>query len=62
MKKLLLLKICFILFVTIFSSVYANEFMENLEEVRKNKDNATFKLPNTLNEYISKKFNAKTFR
>ena len=54
MKKLLLLKICFILFVTIFSSAYANEFMENLEEVRKNKDNATFTLSDTLNEYISK--------
>ena len=54
MKKLLLLKICFILFVTIFSSAYANEFMENLEEVRKNKDNATFTLPDTLNEFISK--------
>ena len=54
MKKLLLLKICFILFITIFSSAYANEFMENLEEVRKNKDNATFTLPDTLNEYISK--------
>ena len=54
MKKLLLLKICFTLFVTIFSSVYANEFMENLEEVRKNKDNATFIFPDTLNEYISK--------
>ena len=35
MKKLLLLKICFILFVTIFSTTYANEFMGNLEEVRK---------------------------
>ena len=54
MKKLLPLKICFILFVTIFSNAYANEFMENLEEVRKNKDNATFTLPDTLNEYISK--------
>jgi hypothetical protein len=54
MKKLLPFKICFILFVTIFSSAYANEFMENLEEVRKNKDNATFTLPDTLNEYISK--------
>ena len=54
MKKLLLLKICFTLFVTIFSSTYANEFMENLEEVRKNKDNATFTLSDTLNEYISK--------
>ena len=54
MKKLLLLKIFFILFVTIFSSAYANEFMENLEEVRKNKDNATFTLSDTLNEYISK--------
>ena len=28
--------------------------MENLEEVRKNKDNAAFTLPVTLNEYISK--------
>ena len=54
MKKILLLKICFILFVTIFSSAYANEVMENLEEVRKNKDNATFTLQDTLNEYISK--------
>ena len=54
MKKLPLLKICFILFVTIFSSAYANEFMENLEEVRKNKDTATFTLPDTLNEYMSK--------
>ena len=54
MKKLLLLKICFTLFVTIFSSAYANEFMENLEEVRKNKDNAAFIFPDTLNEYISK--------
>ena len=54
MEKPLLLKICFIIFVTIFSSAYANEFMENLEEVRKNKDNATFIFPDTLNEYISK--------
>ena len=54
MKKLLLLKICLILFVTIFSSSYANEFMKNLEELRKNKDNTTFILPVTLNEYISK--------
>ena len=54
MKKILLLKICFTLFVTIFSCAYANEFMENLEEVRKNKDNATFTLPDTLNEFISK--------
>jgi hypothetical protein len=54
LKKLLPLKICFILFVTIFSSAYANEFMENLDEVRKNKDNATSTLPDTLNEYISK--------
>ena len=53
MKKLLPLKICF-LFVTIFSSAYANEFMENIEGVRKNKDNAAFTLPVTLNEYISK--------
>jgi len=53
-KNLLLLKICFILFVTIFSSAYANEFMEKLEEVRKKKDNTTFTLPVTLNEYISK--------
>ena len=53
MKKLLPLKIGF-LFVTIFSIAYANEFMENIEEVRKNKDNATFTLPDTLNEYISK--------
>ena len=52
MEKPLLLKICFIIFVTIFSSAYANEFMENLEEVRKNKDNATFALPDTLNAYI----------
>ena len=28
--------------------------MQNLEEVRKNKDNAIFTLPDTLNEYISK--------
>ena len=54
MKKLLLLKICFILLVTIFSSAFANEFMEKLEDVRKKKDNATFPLPVTLNEYISK--------
>ena len=54
MKKLLLLKIFFILFITIFSSASANEFMQNLEEVRKNKDNTTFILPVTLNEYISK--------
>jgi len=54
MKKIFLLKICFTLFVTIFSSAYANEFMENIEEVRKNKDNATFTLSDTLNEYISK--------
>ena len=54
MKKIFLLKICFILFVTIFSTTYANEFMGNLEEVRKNKDNAAFTLPVTLNEYISK--------
>ena len=54
MKKLHLINICFILSVTIFSSAYGNEFMENLEEVRKNKDNAIFTLPDTLNEYISK--------
>ena len=54
MKKLLPFKICFVLFVTIFSSANANEFMQNLEEVRKNKDNATLTLPDTLNEYISK--------
>ena len=54
MKKLLPIKICFILSVTIFSNIYANEFMENLEEVRKKKDNATFALSVTLNEYISK--------
>ena len=54
MKKIFLLKICFTLFVTIFSSAYANEFMENIEEARKNKDNATFTLSDTLNEYISK--------
>ena len=53
MKKLLLLKIHFILFVTIFSSAYANEFMENIEEVRKNKDNPNFILPGTLDAYIS---------
>ena len=52
MKKLPPLKIGF-LFVTIFSIAYANEFMENIEEVRKNKDNATFTLPVTLNVYIS---------
>ena len=54
MKKLPLLKICFVLLVATFSSAYANEFMENLEEVRKKKDNATFALSVTLNEYISK--------
>ena len=54
MKKLPLLKICFVLLVATFSSAYANEFMENLEEVRKKKDNATFSIPVTLNEYMSK--------
>jgi len=54
MKKLLLLKIFFVLLIATFSSAYANEFMKNLEEVRKKKDNATFVLPVTLNEYISK--------
>ena len=54
MKKLRLHKICFVLLIATFSSAYANEFMENLEEVRKKKDNATFALSVTLNEYISK--------
>ena len=54
MKKLLLLKICFILFVTIFSSANANKFMENLEEVRNSKNITTVIFPDTLNEYISK--------
>ena len=54
MKKLLLFKICFILFITIFSSTYANEFMNNLEEVRNNNNNAAFVLPGNLNEYMSK--------
>ena len=40
MKKLPLLKICFVLLVATFSSAYANEFMEKLEEVRKKNDNA----------------------
>ena len=40
MKKLLPLKISFILLITILSSAYANEFMEKLEEVRKKNDNA----------------------
>jgi hypothetical protein len=53
MKKLPPLKIGF-LFVTIFSIAYANEFMENIEEVRKNKDNSAFTLPVTLDAYISK--------
>ena len=53
MKKLHLLKICFILFTTIFSSAYANEFMENIEEVRKKNDN-NFILTVTLDKYISK--------
>ena len=43
MKKLLPIKICFILIVTIFSNIYANEFMENLEEVRKKNDNSEIK-------------------
>ena len=42
MKKLLLLKIFFVLLIATFSSAYANEFMEKLEEVRKKKDNTTF--------------------
>jgi len=54
MKKLHLIKIHFLLLITTFSSAYANEFMENLEEVRKKKDNSTFASPGTLNEYISK--------
>ena len=54
MKKPLPLKICFILFVTIFSSAYANQFMENIEKERKKIDNAAFKLPVTLSNYISK--------
>ena len=55
MKKLIKwLLVIAVLFVIFFSSANANEFMENLEEVRKNKDNATFTLPDTLNEYISK--------
>mgnify|MGYP000082389111 CR=1 FL=1 len=54
MKKLRRHKICFVLLIATFSSAYANEFMENLEEVRKKKDNATFALSVTLNEYISK--------
>jgi len=53
MKKLSLLKICVVLLIATFPSAYANEFMENLEELRKKKDNATFSLPATLNEYIS---------
>ena len=52
MKKLPPLKIGF-LFVTIFSIAYANEFMENIEEVRKKNDN-TFTLTVTLDKYISK--------
>ena len=43
MKKLLPIKICFILIVTMFSNIYANEFMENLEEVRKKNDNSEIK-------------------
>ena len=54
MKKLRRHKICFVLLIATFSSAYANEFMENLEEVRKKKDNATFSIPVTLNEYMSK--------
>ena len=53
MKKLLLLKICFSLFVTIFSTVSANEFMENIEEVRQNKDNDALTSTLTLNAYMS---------
>jgi hypothetical protein len=53
MKKIFLLKICFILFVTIFSNAYANEFMENIAEVRK-KNNADFALTVTLDIYMSK--------
>ena len=54
MKNFPLIKIFFVLLVTSFSSAYANEFMENLEEVRKKNDNPTFSSPGTLNEYISK--------
>ena len=53
MKKIFLLKIYFILFVTIFSNAYANEFMENIAEVRK-KNNADFALTVTLDIYMSK--------
>ena len=37
MKKLSLLKICVVLLIATFPSAYANEFMENLEELRKKK-------------------------
>ena len=43
MKKLLLLKIYFTLLITISSSTYANEFMENLEEIRKKNNNIEIK-------------------
>ena len=54
MKKLLLLKICFSLFLSIFSTASANEFMENIEEVRQNENNDALTQPVTLNTYISK--------
>ena len=37
-KKLPPRKIFFIFIVSIFSCAYANEFMKNIEEVRKNND------------------------
>ena len=53
MNKLLLIRIFFVLLTTTFSNSYANEFMKNLEEVRKKNDNVTLSPPVTLNEYIS---------
>ena len=54
MNKLLLIRIFFVLLTATFSNAYANEFMENLEEVRKKNDNTTLSSTVTLNEYISK--------
>ena len=43
MKKLPVLKIFLILVIPTFSNIYANEFMENIEEVRKKNDNTEVK-------------------
>ena len=43
MRKLPVLKIFLILVIPTFSNIYANEFMENLEEVRKKNDNSEIK-------------------